>query len=181
MLVYSAITSLDLYVNDASGGFDWAAPDEEVHAFVNDLERPVTTYLYGRRMYEVMQFWQTMTDDEPVMVDYATIWRGAEKLVHSTTLTEVSTPRTRLARDFDADRVRRLVEESAGDVSIGGPTLAGQALAAGLVDEVRLLLQPVIVGGGTAALPDDVRIGLELLEEHRFTGGAVYLRYRVSR
>jgi len=182
MLVYAAIASLDGYVNDVHGGFEWAAPDEQLHQYVNDLERSSTTYLYGRRMYEIMRVWETMpTDDEPpVVADFARLWRAADKVVHSTTLTSVDTPRTRIARDLDPDRVRRLVEESEGDVSIGGPTLAGQALALGLVDEVHLFLHPVIVGGGTSALPDDVRVDLSLLDEHRFDSGVVHLHYRVG-
>jgi len=181
MLVYTAITSLDGYVVDADGSFAWAAPDEQVHQFVNDLERGTGTYLYGRRMYEVMRAWQDMpTEGEPPAIgDFAAMWRAAEKVVHSRTLTEVSTPRTRIARDLDAGRVRRLVDVAPGDVSIGGPTLAGAALAEGLVDEVRLFLTPVVVGGGTASLPDGVRVALELLDHHRFDGGVIYLRYRV--
>jgi dihydrofolate reductase len=180
-LVYSAIASLDGYVADANGNFDWAAPDEEVHAFVNDLERPVGTYLYGRRMYEVMAVWQTLSlDDEPaVMRDFAELWRAADKIVYSRTLDEVTTPKTRLERDFDPEAVRRLKDTAASDLGVGGPGLAAEALAAGLVDEIGLFLTPVIVGGGTRALPDGVRLDLELLEERRFASGVVYIRYRV--
>jgi len=179
-LVYAAIASLDGYVADADGKFDWAAPDDEVHAFVNDLERPIGTYLYGRRMYEVMGVWETMPlDDQPeVMRDYAALWRAAEKIVYSRTLDSVSTPRTRLERDFDPEAVRDLKDASASDLSIGGPGLAGDAIAAGLVDEISLFLTPVIVGGGTRALPDGLRLDLELVEERRFASGVVYVRYR---
>jgi dihydrofolate reductase len=178
VLIYSAIASLDGYVADVDGNFDWAAPDEEVHAFVNDLERPIGTYLYGRRMYETMVGWETMTldDQSPAMRDYAAIWRAAHKIVYSTTLTDVSSSRTRLERTFDPEVVRRLKSE--GDVSVGGPHLAAQALAAGLVDELNLFLAPVVVGGGNPALPDGVRMELELLDERRFAGGFVHLRYR---
>jgi len=174
MLVYAAITSLDGYVNDRSGGFDWARPDEEVHAFVNDLERPIGTYLYGRRMYEVMRFWETVDDDEPVMRDYAQVWQAADKVVYSTTLDAVTTERTRLERRFDADVVRKLP----GTVSIGGPTLAAHALAAGLVGEVHQLVTPVAVGGGTAWLPPDLRLDLQLVDVQRFASGVVHLHYR---
>ena len=181
MLVYSAITSLDGYVADESGNFDWAAPDEEVHAFVNDRERGVGTYLYGRRMYEVMRGWQTMDveAEPPVMRDYAAIWRAADKVVYSTTLPEVTTPRTRLERAFDADAVRALTAQ--GDVSIGGPQLAAHALRAGLVDECHLYLSPVVVGGGNRALPEGVRLRVELVDQHRFGSGVVHLAYRVRR
>jgi dihydrofolate reductase len=181
-LVYSAIASLDGYVADADGTFDWAAPDAEVHAYVNDLERTTGTYLYGRRMYDVMAVWETLPlDDEPaVMRDYAELWRAAEKIVYSRTLHAVSTAKTRLEHVFDPSAVRALKEAAERDLSIGGPELAGQALAAGLVDELHLLLTPVVVGGGTHALPRNVRVGLELLGERRFAGGVVHLHYRVG-
>lgn len=182
-LIYSAIASLDGYVEDADGAFEWAAPDEEVHAFVNDGERGVGTYLYGRRMYETMRYWETEgagPDDHPVSRDFAQIWRAAEKIVYSQTLETVSTARTRLEREFDHDAVRRLKESSPTDITIGGPALAGEAIAAGLVDEIQLLLGPILVGGGKAALPDDVRVRLELLDERRFAGGVVFLRYAVT-
>jgi dihydrofolate reductase len=180
-LIYAAITSLDGYVADGEGKFDWSAPDEEVHAFVNDLEREVGTYLYGRRMYEVMTFWETAetTDEPPVMRDYAQIWKAADKVVYSKTLQEVKTSRTRLEPDFKVDAVREMKASSEHDISIGGPQLAGQALAAGLVDEFHLFLNPIVVGGGNAALPKDVRLELDLLDEHRFTGGVIHLHYRV--
>jgi dihydrofolate reductase len=179
-LIYSAVASLDGFVEDAQGRFDWAAPDEEVHAFVNELERPIGTYLYGRRMYETMMSWQTLDaeGDQPAVArDFAEIWRSAEKIVYSGTLQAVSTPRTRLERDFDADAVRRLKQSSAADVTVGGAELAGQAIAAGLVDECQLFLCPVVVGGGKRALPENVRAQLELVDVRRFGGGVVYVRY----
>jgi dihydrofolate reductase len=180
-LIYSAITSLDGYVADEDGNFAWAAPDEEVHAFVNDLERPVGTYLYGRRMYEVMLAWETMdvTDEPPVMKDFAQLWRAADKVVYSTTLQAPSSARTRIERDFDAEAVRRMKASAQRDIGVGGPNLAGQALAAGAIDEVHLFLNPVVVGGGTPALPAGVSVKLDLLDERRFASGVVYLRYAV--
>ena len=180
-LVYTTICSLDGYTADVAGGFDWAVPDEEEHAFVNDLERPVGTYLYGRRMYQTMAVWQEMggPDEPPVENDYADIWRAADKVVYSTTLPEVSTPRTRLERAFDADAVRRLVAGAERDVGIGGSTFAASVLRAGLVEDLHLFLHPVVVGGGTRALPDGVRLHLDLVEEHRFGSGVVHLRYTV--
>jgi dihydrofolate reductase len=181
-LIYSAIASLDGYTADANGKFDWAAPDEEVHAFVNDKERPVGTYLYGRRMYETMVYWETAStgNDQPAATrDYARIWQAADKVVYSSTLDAVASARTRLEREFDPDAVRRLKEAAERDVTVGGPGLAAQAFAAGLVDECHLFLNPVAVGGGTSALPVGLRLELELLDEHRFGNGVVYLRYRV--
>ena len=179
-LVFSAITSLDLYVSDKSGRFDWAAPDPQVHAAVNDLERHVGTYLYGRRLYEVMQVWETFdtADQPPVIADYAAIWRAADKLVFSTSLDHVATPRTRLVRQFDPAFVRALKASAARDISIGGPQLAAAALRADLVDECHLFVHPIVVGGGQRALPDDLLWRLELLDEHRFSGGVVHLHYR---
>lgn len=182
-LIYSAIASLDGYTVDDNDNFDWAAPDEQVHAFVNDLERPIGSYLYGRRMYEVMTFWETAradTDHPAAGEDYAQIWQAAQKIVYSTTLTAVSSARTRIESTFDPDAVRQLKATTAQDLSIGGAQLAGQALAAGLVDECHLFVNPVVVGGGTRWLPDGLRLPLELLDEHRFDGGVVYLRYRVA-
>jgi dihydrofolate reductase len=176
-LLYSAITSLDGYVADESGRFDWAEPDEEVHAFANDLERPVGTHLYGRRMYEVMVAWETMDDEHPVMRDYAELWRAAAKVVYSRTLDSVASASTQLEREFDPAAVERLKAAADRDISIGGPTLAATALRAGLVDECHLLVSPVVVGGGTRALPDGVRLDLELIDERRFGNGVVYLRY----
>ena len=179
MLIYAMIASLDGYVEDESGRFDWAAPDEEVHAFVNELERPIGTYLYGRRMYETMVAWETMDDEHPVMRDFAELWRAAEKIVYSRSVESASSARTRIEHDFDAGAVRRLKEAAQADIGIGGPELAGQAIAAGLVDECHLIVVPVLVGGGKRAFPDGVRVDLELLDERSFAGGAVYLRYKL--
>jgi dihydrofolate reductase len=180
-LIYSAITSLDGYVADEDGNFDWAAPDEEVHSFVNDLERPVGTYLYGRRMYEVMVYWEaadTVGDQPAAIQDFAEIWQAADKIVYSKTLEEVSSARTRIERDFNIEAIRQLKASAERDLTVGGPDLAAQAIKAGLVDEYQLFLSPIMVGGGKQALPDDVRVELELLEERRFGNGTVYLRYR---
>jgi dihydrofolate reductase len=183
-LIYAAIASLDGYTEDVSGGFEWAAPDEQVHAYVNDLERPIGTYLYGRRMYETMRFWETEgdgSDDGEVSADYARIWRATDKIVYSTTLAAATTARTRVERDFDAAEIGRLKDASERDLTVGGPTLAAAAFRAGLVDECHLFLHPIIVGGGKGALPDDVRIRLELLDERRFRSGVVHLHYTVRR
>ena len=179
-LIYSAIASLDGYVADADGKFDWAEPDEEVHAFVNDLERPVGTYLYGRRMYEVMVAWESMdlAEQPPFARDFAEIWRAADKIVYSRALETVSSARTRIERDFDPEAVRRMKAVAGRDLSVGGPDLAAQAIEAGLVDEYRLLVAPVVVGGGKRSLRDDVRLELELLDQRRFGNGTVYVRYR---
>jgi dihydrofolate reductase len=179
-LIYSAIASLDGYVADKEGKFDWAAPDEEVHRAANDLERPVGTHLYGRRMYEVMVYWETITlaDEPPVIRDYAEIWQAADKVVYSKTLKTPSSARTRIERDFDPEAVRQMKSSSERDLSVGGPELAAHAIKAGLVDECHLFLTPILVGGGTPSLPDNVRVELELLDERRFRGGVVYLRYR---
>ena len=179
-LIYSAIASLDGYVADQRGDFGWAAPDEEVHAFVNDLERPIGTYLYGRRMYDTMVYWETVptgADQPAVGRDFAEIWRAADKVVFSRTLQAPSSARTRIERDFDPAAVRQLKETADRDLTVGGATLAGEAMAAGLVDECHLFLSPVVVGGGTRALPDGLRVGLELLDERRFRSGVVHLRY----
>ncbi|HZD68410.1 MAG TPA: dihydrofolate reductase family protein [Actinomycetes bacterium] len=180
-LIYSTITSLDGYTADKDGNFEWAAPDEEVHAFVNDLERPVGTYLYGRRMYETMVFWETahtLADQGPVMQDFTKIWQAADKVVYSGTLAKVSSAKTRIERVFDPEAVRRLKAAAGRDLTVGGPHLAAEAIRAGLVDEYHLFLVPVVVGGGNQALPDNVRVKLELLDERRFGSGVVYLRYR---
>jgi dihydrofolate reductase len=182
-LIYSAITSVDGYVADEDGNFDWAAPDEEVHAFVNDLERRVGTYLYGRRMYEVMVYWETadaVADQPPVVRDFAQIWQAADKIVYSTTLETASSARTRIEREFDPDAVRRLKAAAGRDLSVGGPHLAAQALRAGLVDECHLFVTPMVVGGGTQSLPNNVRVTLELLDERRFGSGVVHLHYRTT-
>jgi dihydrofolate reductase len=179
MLVYSTIASLDGYTADAAGRFDWAEPDQEVFAFVNDIERGIGTYLYGRRMYETMLSWETASLDgqPPAVRDFTGIWRAAEKVVYSSTLQAISSARTRLERRFDPDAVRALKEH--GNVSVGGPGLASQAIRAGLVDEYHLFVTPVVVGGGTPVFPAGVRARLELTGERRFAGGVVYLRYRV--
>jgi dihydrofolate reductase len=178
-LTYLAIASLDGYVEDERGKFDWSAPDEEVHAFVNDLVRPVGTYLYGRRMYETMVYWETDDDQAAVARDYGEIWRAAEKVVYSRTLQTVSSERTRMEREFDAGAIRRLKESSRSEIAIGGAELAGQAITQGLVDECHLFLVPVLVGGGKRALPAGVHVELELLGERRFRSGVAYLRYRL--
>jgi dihydrofolate reductase len=182
-LVYAGITSLDGYTVDADGSFAWAEPDEEVHAFVNDLERGIGTYLYGRRLYETMQAWQTMPEDEgpEVARDYGRVWRGADKVVYSTRLSDVTTPRTRLEREFDPAVVRALVDAADRDVSVGGATLAATALRAGIVDELHQFLHPVVVGGGTPYLPSGVQLDLELVGERRFGSGVVHLHHAVLR
>jgi dihydrofolate reductase len=182
-LIYSTITSLDGYVADEDGNFGWAAPDEEVHAFVNELERPVGTHLLGRRMYETMVFWETVdTEPEPqVMRDFAEIWRAADKIVYSRTLDEVSSARTRLEPEFDPEAARELIDSASSDVAIGGSELAAEALRAGLVDECQVFLAPVVVGGGKRSLPNGVFARLELLEQRRFDSGFAYLRYGVRR
>ncbi len=180
-LIYSAITSLDGFIADEDGNFDWAAPDEEVHAFVNDLERRVDTYLYGRRMYDVMRFWETAptgSDQPSVVKDYARIWQAADKFVYSKTLLAASTARTRIERAFDPATVRQIKATTGRDISVGGPDLAAQAFRAGLVDELHLFLVPIVVGGGKPALPDHVRVKLEPLDECRFGSGVVHLHYR---
>ncbi|MDQ0894003.1 dihydrofolate reductase family protein [Agromyces ramosus] len=180
-LICTGIASLDGYIADERGGFDWSAPDAEVHAFVNDRDRSVGTYLLGRRMYEVLRVWDDLADDPSISEverDFAAVWLDADKIVYSATLDEVSTARTRLERRFDAAAVERLRAEADRDLSIAGPTLAAQAIKAGLVDEFQLYVNPVIVGGGTSFLPDGVRLDLELLEEHRFGNGVVFVRYR---
>ena len=175
-LIYSAIASLDGYVEDAHGGFDWAAPDDEVHAFVNELERPVSTYLYGRRMYETMVYWENppeLVEQPPTMREFARIWQAADKIVYSKTLEAATSSRTRVERELDADAVRGLKASAAGDLTVGGAEIA-----AGLVDAYQLFLVPVLVGGGKRALPADrLRLDLELLEERRFRNGTVYLHY----
>lgn len=168
---------------DENGNFDWAAPDEEVHVFVNELERPVGTFLYGRRMYETMVYWETphTIADQPSFVhDFAAIWQAADKVVYSTTLESVSSARTRIEREFEPGAIRRMKAATARDLTVGGPHLAAEAIRAGLVDELQLLVAPFVVGGGNHALPGNVRLGLDLLDEHRFSSGVVFLRYRVT-
>jgi len=180
-LIYSAIMSLDGYTADAGGRFEWAAPDEEVHAFVNELERPVGTYLYGRRMYETMRYWETahtLAGQRPVSLDFARIWQAADKIVYSTTLRSPDTARTRIEPSFGPVQVRQLKEAADSDLTVGGAHLAAQAIAAGLVDEYQLFVVPAVVGGGTRALPDQASLNLALAQEHKFSGGTVYLCYR---
>jgi dihydrofolate reductase len=179
-LIYSAIASLDGYVADADGKFDWAEPDEEVHTFINELERPVGTYLYGRRLYEVMIAWETMdiADQPPSMQLFAEIWRVADKIVYSTTLEAPSSARTRIERAFNPEEVRQMKASEGRDMLVGGPGLAAQAFETGLVDECHLFVAPAIVGGGKQSLPDNVRVSLELVDERSFGNGMVYLRYR---
>ena len=183
-LIYSAIASLDGYVADEEGNFDWAIPDEEVLAFINDLEGPVSTYLYGRRLYEVMVGWETdptLADRSPLMRDFAQIWQAADKIVYSKTLEAVSTARTRIERDLDPEAVRQMKALAGRDLIVGGPELAAHAFEAGLVDECHLFVAPMVVGGGKRSLPDNVRLKLDLLDERRFGSGMVYLYYRTKR
>jgi dihydrofolate reductase len=180
-LIYSAIASLDGYIADEDGNFDWAVPDEEVHTFINDLDRPLGTYLYGRRLYETMVSWETdhtLAEQSPVMRDFAQIWQAAEKIVYSRTLEAVSTARTRIERDFEPGAVRQMKASAQRDMIVGGADLAAHAFRARLVDECHLFVVPIVVGGGKRSLPDDVRVELELLDERRFEGGVVYLHYR---
>lgn len=179
-LIYSAIASLDGYIADEDGNFDWAKPDEEVHTFINELERPVGTCLLGRRMYEVMLAWETIdpAGQPPFIGDFAEIWQEADKIVYSKTLEVVSSARTRIERDFDAEAVRQMKASAERDISVGGPELAAQAITAGLVDEYQLFVTPFLVGGGNPSLPEGVRLKLELVDERRFGNGMVYLRYR---
>lgn len=182
-LIYSAISSLDGYIEDRDGNFDWAMPDEEVHRFINNLERNAGTYLYGRRMYEIMTVWETdpnLAADSPLTQDFAQVWQAAEKIVYSKTLTAASTRKTRIERNFDPEAIRQLKKTAQHDIAIGGPELAAHAFRSGLIDECHLFLAPIVVGGGKPALPDDVRLELELLEERRFDNGMVFLRYRTK-
>jgi dihydrofolate reductase len=182
-LIYSAITSLDGYVADADGSFDWAEPDEEVHSFVNDLQRPVGTYLYGRRLYQTMVYWETahtLADQPAFIKDYTEIWQATDKVVYSKTLKTVSSARTRIERDFDPEAVRRIKMSAERDITVGGADLAAQAIRARLVDEYHLFVTPIVVGGGTPFLPDNVRVELDLGDERRFANGVVYLLYRTK-
>jgi dihydrofolate reductase len=182
-LIYTSITSLDGFVSDAEGNFDWGNPDEEVHSFVNDLERPSGTYLYGRRMYDVMALWDSpsFVEGQPAYIrDYAELWRAADKVVYSKTLAEAATARTHIEREFDPESVRKRKTEADRDLSIGGPELAAHAFRAQLIDEIRFIVAPIVVGTGNPALPGDVRLGLELLDERRFANGMVYVGYRVA-
>jgi dihydrofolate reductase len=179
-LIYSAAASLDGYVADRDGKWDWSRPDEEVHSFINDLQRPLRTHLYGRRMYEVLSAWEDLDlSDEPgYIAEFAEIWRSTDKIVFSRTLQDVSTSRTRLERNFDPETIRELKASAQTDLVVGGPELAGQAMQAGLVDEIHLFLAPAVVGGGKRAISEGLRLDLELLEQRRFRNGTVYLRYR---
>ncbi len=182
-LIFSAITSLDGYIEDEGGNFDWGAPDEEVFRFVNDLERPVGTYLYGRLMYETMLYWETvpaLADEPPWVRDFTELWQAADKIVYSTSLETVSSAKTRLERTFDPRVIQELKSSQERDITVGGPNLAAQAFEAGLVDECQLFLMPIVVGGGKPSLPDNVRLDLELLSETRFRSGVVFLHYRTS-
>ena len=180
-LIYSAISSLDGYIEDVDGNFDWAMPDEEVHSFINNLERTAGTYLYGRRMYETMMAWETdpnLAADSPLMRDFAEVWQAANKIVYSKTLETVSTRKTQIERNFNPEAIKQLKKTAQQAISIGGPELAAHAFRAGLIDECHLFLIPILVGGGKSALPDNVRLELELLEERRFGNGTVFLHYR---
>jgi dihydrofolate reductase len=179
-LIYLALASLDGYVADEDGRFDWAEPDEDVHSFVNDLARPAGTYLYGRRMYEVLVAWETMdtADQPPFIQDFANIWRASDKVVYSRTLERVSSARTRIEREFDPEAIRQMKAIASRDLMVGGPALAAHAFKAGLVDECHLFVAPIVVGGGKQSLPSNVRLELELLDERRFGNGMVHLHYR---
>lgn len=180
-LIYIANVSLDGYIEDEEGSFAWSAPGEDFFAFITDLVRPVGTYLYGRRMYQTMAVWETdpaLAGQSELMAEFADVWQAADKVVFSTTIDAVPTARTRLERSFDADSIRDTKAAATRDLTVGGPTLAAHAFAAGLVDECQLFVHPVAVGGGKPALPRHTRVALELLDERRFTGGVVYLRYR---
>lgn len=182
-MIYVAIASLDGYIEDESGKFDWAVPDEEVHAFINNLERSVGTYLYGRRMYETMIGWETdhsLADQSPLMRDFVQIWRSANKIVYSKTLEAAVTTRTRIERGFDPKAIRQMITSADRDIAIGGPHLAQYAFKAGLVDECQLFIVPVLVGGGKQCFPSNVRLNLDLLNVHHFANGTVYLRYHVN-
>ena len=179
-LIYSGIMSLDGYIADADGRFDWSEPDDEVHTFLNELERPVGTYLFGRRMYDVMRSWETahtQPDQPPYIQEFARLWQAADKIVYSTTLETPATARTRIERRFDPDAVRQMKRTAGHDLAVGGPDLAAHAIRAGLVDEYHLFVTPIIVGAGNPFLPDGVRVELELLDERRFGNGVVHLRY----
>lgn len=179
-LIYSFLASVDGYISDEDGRFDWAMPDEDVHAFINDLQRPVGTYLYGRRLYETMVCWETdpsLADQSPITRDFAQQWQAADKIVYSRTYSDVATARTRIERDFDPESVRRLKASADRDLTVGGPNLAAHAVRAGLVDEYQVFIAPVAVGGGNRLFPDQLRVNLELVDEHRFGNGMVYLRY----
>ena len=182
-LIYSAISSLDGYIEDRDGNFDWAMPDEEVHRFINNLERTAHTYLYGRRMYETMMVWETdpnLAADSPLTQDFAQIWQAATKIVYSKTLASASTRKTQIEQNFNPEAIRQLKEAVEHDILIGGPELAAHAFRSRLIDECHLFLTPIIVGGGKPSLPDNVRLELEPLAERRLSNGTVYLRYQAT-
>jgi dihydrofolate reductase len=182
-LIYIANVSLDGYIEDAQGVFDWTEPADEVFSFITDLLRPVGTHLYGRRMYETMAVWETdatLAAQSDLMADFANVWQAADKIVYSTTLEEVSTVNTRVEHRFDPDVVRQLKSSATSDMTVGGAALAAYAFDAGLVDEYHVLVYPVLVGDGKAAFSGDTQVRLELLDEHRFSNGIVYLRYRTQ-
>ena len=181
-LIYAMNTSLDGFISDEEGNFDWSEPDEELHTFFNELERPLGTHLYGRRLYETMAYWADppdLTEAPEYIRDFAEIWQDTDNVVYSRTLESASAPRTRIESEFDAEAVRAMKEDADADLSVGGPGLAAEALRAGLVDELHRVIHPVIVGGGTSWLPDGLRLDLELLEERRFAVGPVQLHYRI--
>ncbi|MEK0314681.1 dihydrofolate reductase family protein [Cohnella sp. 56] len=181
-LIYANNISLDGYIEDERGNFDWGISNDETYAFWTGFQRPIGTFLYGRRLYENMVYWETAdagSDQPEIKQEFARTWRAAEKIVYSRTLQAVSSASTRIEREFDAEAIRRLKESSVADISIGGPELAGQAMSAGLIDECHLLLNPIVLGGGKRALPNNLGMRLELLDEHRFQGGVVHLHYRV--
>lgn len=183
-LIYAINTSLDGFTEDVTGSFDWSIPDEDVHRFYNDMMRGVGTQLLGRRMYETMAVWETdpsLAEESPVMADFAAAWQDSDKVVYSTSLTDPVTERTRIVPAFEADEVRALKEGSSADLLVGGPEIAAHALRAGVVDELLLMISPVALGAGKAALPTDLRVDLELIDERRFGNGAVHLAYRVRR
>jgi dihydrofolate reductase len=183
-LIYSVLASLDGFIEDEEGQFDWAAPSDEVHAFVNDLMRPVGTHIYGRRMYEVMHVWETvpsLADESPIMAEFARLWQAADKVVFSRTLQAVTTSRTRLEHAFDPDVIRQMKARAEGDLVIGGPELAAEGFRAHLIDECQLFLVPISVGGGKRSLPSGLRLPLDLVEQRGFSDGTVYLRYLVKK
>ena len=183
-LIFSMITSLDGYIEDEDGKFDWGRPDEEVFSFVNDLERPVGTYLYGRRMYETMVYWETvqaLADEPPCIRDFTELWKAADKVVYSASLDTVSSAKTRIERKFDPTVIQKMKSSKERDITVSGPNLAAQAFKAGLVDECQFFLTPIVLGGGKPSLPNNVRLGLELLSERRFPSGVVFLHYRTSK
>lgn len=181
-LIYVTNTSVDGYIEDEAGRFDWTPTDDELFAFITDLVRPLGTYLYGRRLYQSMALWETdprLAAGSELRTDFANVWQGADKVVYSTSLTSVATARTRLEHTFDPDAVRAMKASASRDLMVGGAQLAARAFDAGLVEECHLFIRPVVVGGGKPALPGGMRADLDLLEEVRLSGDVVYVRYRV--